>query len=149
MGYDSDRSHTRAVQNGPPETSRRFERMWKGWRRFGSNFSVNKIIGDILEDYNFIAIMERMDESLVVLQMLLNLTTKEILYTRARSGGSFPNSYPPNPCKYILPTFVSPGINEFFSSKEWHGLNAPAVKSYKTQQNNLDMTLLHYGGEKV
>eukprot|EP00546_Thalassionema_frauenfeldii_P019216 CAMPEP_0178900482 /NCGR_PEP_ID=MMETSP0786-20121207/3498_1 /TAXON_ID=186022 /ORGANISM="Thalassionema frauenfeldii, Strain CCMP 1798" /LENGTH=166 /DNA_ID=CAMNT_0020571491 /DNA_START=525 /DNA_END=1022 /DNA_ORIENTATION=+ len=51
------------------------------------------IIRDILDDYNFIAVMERMDESLVVFQMLLGLTTKEILYTRARSSGSFSNGW--------------------------------------------------------
>jgi len=40
-------------------------------------------IESILRQYEFLAITERMDESLVVMQLLLNLTTHEILYIRA------------------------------------------------------------------
>lgn len=49
------------------------------------NVSMDRIVQDILDEYNFIAVTERMDESLVAMQMLLNLTTKDILYTHSRS----------------------------------------------------------------
>ena len=52
----------------------------------------HKVVQDILNDYDFIAITERMDESLVVMKILLNLTLDEILYSKpARSAGSFSN----------------------------------------------------------
>ena len=43
----------------------------------------------ILEDYNFIGVTERMNESLVVLSMLLNLELIDILYFGSKGNGSF------------------------------------------------------------
>jgi hypothetical protein len=132
------------------ETSKRYyRREWKQFSRYGVNFTPHKVIADILEDYNLIAIMERMDESLVVLQMLLNLTTKEILYTRARSAGAFSNGYPDRPCFYILPSFVSPGMNQFFESDEWQEHVTPDMELYKAAHKSLDRTIDALGREEV
>jgi hypothetical protein len=75
-----------------------------------------KIVMDILENYDFIAVMERMDESLVALKLLLGLTIEEILYVKAsRSAGSFSNGpiRDGRPCLYLIPSFLTPGIQDF------------------------------------
>ena len=147
MGYDSVQNQTRALDKSSPEARRHYERVWKKWRKFGSNTTSHTIIGDILEDYDFIAVMERMDESLVVLQMLLNLTTKEILYMRARSGGTFSNGFKDRPCFYILPTFKSPGIQKFLAYEEWQEHVAPDVEFLKAAHKSLDRTIDALGRE--
>jgi len=43
----------------------------------------------ILDDYDFIGITERLDESLVVLQLLLGLETQDILYLSSKYSESF------------------------------------------------------------
>ena len=148
MGFHSVQNQSSALSKSSPETRSHYERVWKRWRKFGSNTTSHTIIGDILEDYNFVAIMERMDESLVVLQMLLNLTTKEILYTRARSGGTFSNGFKQRPCFYILPTFKSPGIQEFLASDEWQEHIAPDIEFFKAAHKSLDRTIDALGREE-
>lgn len=148
MGYDSVQSQANALAKSSPEVVRHYERVWKQWREFGSNVTEHMVIGDILEDYDFIAIMERMDESLVVLQMLLNLTTKEILYTRARSGGSFSNGFKDRPCIYILPGFTSPGMKEFLASDEWKEHVAADMEFFKAAHKSLDRTIEALGRQE-
>jgi hypothetical protein len=131
------------------ESKREYDRVWKQTRKYGNNFTSHNVIADILKDYDLIAIMERMDESLVVLQMLLNLTTKEILYTRARSAGAFSNGYVKKPCFYILPAFQSPGTKELLASDEWQRQIAPDIEFYKAAHKSLDRTIDALGREEV
>jgi hypothetical protein len=149
MGYPNIQRHREALNKSTPEVRRSFERKWKHYRKFGPSNSIHKLIQDILEEYNLILIMERMDESLVVLQILLNLTTQEILYTRARSGGAFTNGYAARPCFYIVPSFVSPGMKDFFNSPEWQQHIAPDVALVQAAHKSLDRTMDALGRDLV
>jgi hypothetical protein len=60
-------------------------------------------VQSVLQNYDFIALLERFDESLVVLKMLLDLDFEDILYVKDRSEGTFTNGYNDRPCIYILP----------------------------------------------
>ena len=74
--------------------------------------------------------------------MLPNLTTKEILYTRARSGGTFSNGLSDRPCVYILPSFVSPSMKEFFASEEWQETTKDdMLLLYRAAHKSLDLTI--------
>ena len=57
--------------------------------RNGTRQSATSIAQGILNDYNFIGVTERMDESLVVLQFLLGLELDDILYLSAKQKGSY------------------------------------------------------------
>jgi len=107
---------------------RRIEQLKKRYWNFGVNSFIHDLTQDILDDYDLILVMERMDESLVTFQMLFNLTTKEIFYTRARSGGSFSNGFPDRPCLYIIPAFKSLRIKKFLASKEWQSHIEPDME---------------------
>jgi hypothetical protein len=148
LGYKSAQEQLQVQNQTSPNELRHAERLWKQWRLFGHKFNVQTVIGHILEDYNFIAVTERMDESLVVLQMLLNLTTKEIVYTKARTGGSFSNGYATRPCIYILPSFTSPGMKRFFASEEWQLQIAADVELYKAVHKSLDRTIEALGRQE-
>jgi hypothetical protein len=108
---------------------------------FGVNYSPTQIVEEILYDYDFIAITERMDESLVALQMLLGLTTKEIIYTHARSSGSFSNGWHGRPCFYIMKAFLTPGMKKFFASEEYKATVANDFLMYQAANKSLDRTL--------
>lgn len=70
-----------------------------------------KTVQSILDGYDFVGVQEFMDESLVVLKMILGLDLTDILYVSSKSQGSFDDL-----CSYIVPTFVSPGMKEYFNS---------------------------------
>ena len=77
------------------------------------------IVTEILQTYDFIAVTERMDDSLVVMKFLLGLTLEDILYVApSRTAGSFSNGPRTKddyrPCIYIVPSFLTPGMEHFF-----------------------------------
>ncbi len=67
------------------------------------DLNYTRIVQDVLDEYDFIAILERFDESLVALKMILNLDFEDILYVRDRSEGSFSNGDEQRPCVYLRP----------------------------------------------
>lgn len=114
------------------------------------NTSVDTIIDDILSDYNFVGILERIDESLVVLQMLLNLTTKEILYTRTRTSGAFSNGWTGRPCLWVIQSFLTPGMEDFFNSPIWgRHIVKDDLRLYSAINASLDRTIEKLGKENV
>lgn len=120
--------------------SLQMRRLYKEHMSFGST-PLTQVVQDILNSYDFVAVTERMDESLVALQMLLNLTTNEILYTRARSSGTFSNGPPKQPCVYIQPSFATPGMKEYLASPEWQHIIRGDLLLYEAAQASLDRTI--------
>jgi hypothetical protein len=136
-----------AISSKAPGTEL-LNRQLKSAEIFGANPNITQVISDILHDFNFIALMERLDESLVVLQILLNLTTKEILYTRARSSGSFSNGWHGRPCFYIVPSFLTKGMKTFFASKEWQETVKHDLMFFQAANKSLDRTIEALGREE-
>lgn len=82
----------------------------------------------ILQDCNFLAVTERLDESVVVLHMLL----------RGSEWG----------CVYIIPSFVSPGMKEYFQSQEWLQKTQYDTWFHKAVNRSLDLTIDKLGRAK-
>lgn len=102
------------------------------------------------EDYDFIAVTERMDESLVVWKILFNLDFYDILYIKARSAGTFSNGPGDKgrPCVYLVPSFLTPGMQTFFESKKWKDSNALDILLYQAVYKSLDNTIAAIGKER-
>ena len=65
-------------------------------------------VQSILEEYDFIGISEWLHESLVVLEMILNLTISDILYAKsAKVAGGFDDGMYANTCFFIQPIVMS------------------------------------------
>jgi Sulfotransferase family len=124
-----------------PVTNRLLDQELISSRIFGLSYQPKTVIQHILDDYDFIAVMERLDESLVVIQMLLGLTTKEIVYTRARSSGTFSNGWSDRPCFYIMKSFISKGMQNYFASEEFQLLIANDWYFYQAVNKSLDITI--------
>ncbi|KAG7351972.1 galactose-3-O-sulfotransferase [Nitzschia inconspicua] len=108
------------------------------------------VVEDILDAYDFIGITERMDESLIVLKYLLNLTIEEILYVKpARTAGSFSNGFEDRPCVYLIPSFVTPKVAAYFESPEWKRRVAGDELLYRAANKSLDRTIDALGRDRV
>jgi hypothetical protein len=141
VGFETERDLRSAMRSPKPGPTQLLRRQRLASNEFGLKYDPNKIVQDILDDYDFIAIMERMDESLVVFQMLLGLTTKEILYTRARSSGTFSNGWHGRPCIFIMKSFLTPDMKAYFESEEWKLTVANDILMYQAANKSLDRTI--------
>lgn len=103
------------------------------------------LVQELLDQYDFIGITERMDESLVVLKMLLHLDLDHILYMSAKSAGFTSTGNPQEPCTYLVPSFLTPGMQEFFSSNFWRDYVAADNALYKAAWASLDRTIDRLG----
>ena len=122
--------------------------MRSGWEERKDNKT--KVVEEILNAYDFIAVTERMDESLVVLKILLNLKIEDILYLSERTQGGFSNGPPKDrPCIYIIPSFLTPGMKKFFASEEWAERMEGDNLMYAAAVKSLDLTIDALGRKKV
>lgn len=101
----------------------------------------------IIDDYDFIGITERLDESLVVLQMLLDLPIDDLLYLTAKSSGGYDDGAWENRCVYITPKFVSSGMKEWFDGEVWQNAIKHDLAIYKAAEKSLDLTIEKLGPE--
>jgi hypothetical protein len=155
--------HFRVSQNKVDPTDAKFIQYLKGQAPQLSNYYTKDltmrdidleeedheaIIQDILNEYNFIAITERMDESLVVLKLLLGLDYRDILYMSAKKHGSFTSSAD-NSCIYIVPSFITEGMQNFFKSRYWEKYLRADRLLYQAAVKSLDNTIDALGRDLV
>jgi hypothetical protein len=114
--------------------------------------SINPITAanTILRSYNFIGITERLDESFVVLMMILKLKIADILYLSAKTKGGYDDAggRDSKTCTYIWPSFVTPGVDKFLSSKEWRNTTRYDTLLYEAVNRSLDMTIDSLGRDR-
>jgi hypothetical protein len=103
----------------------------------GAREAANRIISD----YDFIGIVERMDESVVVTQMLLGLTTGDVLYLDAKTNGGFDAGGYKEQCFFIVPKYISPGMKTYFGSKDFQQWIKWDLALYQAVNRSLDMTI--------
>ena len=51
------------------------------------------VVADILDDYNFIGTVRRLDESLILLGFLLGLNAADLLYLSSKTNGGYDNMH--------------------------------------------------------
>jgi hypothetical protein len=95
----------------------------------------------ILDDYNFIGITERMDESAIAIMMLLDLKMADVMFLSAKNKGSYDDAGYKDRCTYIWKSFVTPGMQEFFQSEAWQRRIQADLALYQAADRSLDMTI--------
>lgn len=111
--------------------------------------AVEPIVSHILNEYDFIGITERMDESLVVLSLLLNLPLTDVLYLKAKGSGGFDDGRFQRRCTYIIPPYVSPNMKSFFASHKWKKRIVGDDYLYQLVNQSLDMTIDMLGRDLI
>ena len=106
------------------------------------DFDVVPAVNGVLAAYDFIAVTERMDESIVVLQLLLGLTTGDVLFFNAKNNGGFDDGSEKYGCVYIVPSFVSPGMKKYFETNPlWKRQSQADRLLYEAVNRSLDLTI--------
>jgi len=116
---------------------------------------VHRQVQEILDGYDFIAITERMDESAVALQLLLGLSTSDILYLDAKSStptdkstGFDAGGYK-GKCTRLQPKIITKGMRQFLrESPEWRARVEWDKQLYRAANQSLDMTINALGKQK-
>jgi hypothetical protein len=103
-------------------------------------------VQDVILD---IAVTERMDESLVALQLLMGLRLGDILLTSSsKVGGTFSRSSPKEPCIEIQKSFISKRVKEYLGSDEWYAKNYGDYLLYAAANRSLDLTIEGLGRDR-
>jgi len=103
---------------------------------------------EILNEYDFFGVSERLDESLVALRLLLNLNAGDILYVSAKKSGSYFHNYNKNICRKIPSKMDWPGQEEYFASPKWQEIINPLNELYQAANRSLDLTIQQIGRDE-
>jgi len=113
-----------------------------------SSDDINEAIRQIFCEYNFIGVAERLDESLVVLSLLLGLKLGDILYLTSNLGNDYDSSAYDGRCPKT-PSFVTPEMEMFSRNEEWQSLAEFDNLLIQQVHRKLDQTIDHLGRDKV
>jgi hypothetical protein len=126
---------------------------------FGSVELFQQYVGEILDEYDFLGILERLHESLATLQLLLGLETQDMLYLTTRSsegfgGASYTTLVNPTTrdtkCVKLQPKQVSLPFKEFlYQPFMFEEVFEADVYLYKAINKSLDATIESLGQEQV
>lgn len=111
-----------------------------------------KAANDIMTTYDFMAITERFDESMVVLQMLLsphNVTLGDMLYVKAKSNGGYDDGGHNGKCTFIKKSDLTQEMKDFVASDEWRERVQWDQAFYEAANRSLDMTIDRMGRDVV
>lgn len=106
-----------------------------------------EFLKDLLDGYNFLGVMERMDESLAVLQLILGLETQDMLYLSAKTNGSYERFR--QKCIKIQKPKVTVPMKEYVYSSTFEAFVEPDVMVYRAVNASLDLTIHELGRDKV
>jgi len=102
---------------------------------------VERHVRQILQEYNFLAVTERMDESVVALQMLLGLETADVVFLKSKSSGGYDDGRFHNKCFRIVPSFVSDGMKRYFATPKFKADIYWDELLYHAVNRSLDLTI--------
>jgi len=108
---------------------------------------LEQMVKRVIDQYDFIAVTERLDESLVALKMLLGLRLGDILYTSAKVAGAY--YHDGKRCIEMKPTVKTPKIKEFLESDTWEARSYGDYLLYEAANLSLDMTIDKLGRDQV
>lgn len=105
----------------------------------------------IFRTYDFIAVTERLFESLVVMKLLFHLPDEAIIVANGKQHGAFDmgrNTSGIGWCNRIQPSHTSPSVDEFLASPT-NRLNNHDFILYQAAVRSLDKTIDALGKERV
>lgn len=109
---------------------------------------LHQTVKEIMDDYDFHILVERYDESLVAMQLLLGLETSDILYLKAKRAGSFYYSKKFGKCFPTVKSFLSPKVADYLSSKEWYARSYGDYLLMEAVNQSLDLTIDALGQDR-
>ena len=108
-------------------------------------------VRNVMEQYNFIGIAERVNESLVVLSFLLDLSLNDIVYINKRVSGGYDKFYNEDKSAFCVKTIkgsLSKSKQDYFQSAEWKARIVGDNLLYQSALKSLDLTIEQIGREQ-
>jgi hypothetical protein len=111
--------------------------------------AVEENVRRITEEYDFLVVVERLEESLVAWQLLMGLETSDMLYISSkRSGASYwlpdPNTHKGKVREKCIPlakAVASEAVEHHLRSDEWYAKNYGDYLLHEAANQSLDMTI--------
>lgn len=128
---------------------------WSAWNASHSEHVVDRprveeAVRNVLRDYNFIVVVERMEESLVALQLLLGVDAGDILVTSSKISGGYTlsSSKGRHKCVKMAKAIPFPAVDEFLHSNEWYAKNYGDYLLHAAANQSLDLTIQALGVDR-
>ena len=103
----------------------------------------------IVAEYDFIGLVEKPDESLVLMQLLLGLETEDILYNPSPHAGTISLwKDDKNICEEVKKEYLPTGAREFFDSEDFYNQNDVDIEIYQEVQKVHEATIDMIGRDK-
>jgi hypothetical protein len=102
---------------------------------------------EIFKAFDFIALVERMDESLVVMKLLFDLEDKDMIVLSAKSSGGYDDGMFESQCFLIQKAFTTPEVDEYLAT-DFKVDNADYLL-YAAANRSLDLTIDALGRKRV
>ena len=108
---------------------------------------VHANVEKLLQDYDFLIVVERIDESLVVLQMLLAIDIGDVLTLDSKVQGMY--TFGRGRCFKNVKATVSPVVKNQLTSDVWYAQNYGDYVLHAAANASLDSTIDALGRERV
>ncbi|KAL3934198.1 MAG: hypothetical protein SGBAC_010030 [Bacillariaceae sp.] len=120
------------------------------WTRFEPTkvlqpIRVHQVVEKIMEQYDFFMLVERFDESLVALQLLLGLETSDMLYLSSKAAGGSYSYRKGKGCFFLRKPHASDGVADYLASDEWYAKQYGDYVLVEVVKQSLDLTIEYLG----
>jgi hypothetical protein len=108
-------------------------------------------IQELIARYDFIIVVDRMDESLVALALLAGLDLSQVLVTNSKVAGSYLLNRlgkGKGICHKQIKGTMSPAVQAYFQSDAWKAMNYADYVLYYTVHASLDRTIQRIGRDR-
>ena len=103
----------------------------------------------IVAEFDYIGLVDKPDESLVLMQLLLGLETKDILYNPSPHAGTISLwKDDKNICEEVKKEYLPTGAREFFDSEDFYNQNDVDIEIYQEVQKVHEATIDMIGRDK-
>ena len=106
---------------------------------------VEQHVQNILQGYDFMVVVERMDESLVMLQLLLGAEPGDMLSVDSKVPGDYHYFPKKETCVQIAKSHVSPIVKQYLNSEPWYTQNYGDYLLLAAANRSLDLTIDAWG----
>jgi hypothetical protein len=119
------------------------------------SLQVQSNVKHIIDYYDFLLVVERMDESLVAMALSMGIDLGDVLVTSSKVAGS--NYYLPVAgkknrkemrCVKLISSHRTPAIEEYLESAEWRAMNYGDYLLHAAANKSLDLTIGRIGRDR-
>jgi len=125
---------------------------WLSLVEYKVNSTVEKsvdVANGIVQDYDFIGISERMEESAVAIAMILDLPLSDVMFLSSKRQGDYDDGGNKNKtCTFINPSFVTRDMDSAIREEAWQKRSRWDRALYRAANRSLDMTIERLGRDE-